>query len=82
MVVTTTFTIHYWLFTYSLFRYFWPKSVDLSFAIVDIETTGGYADGNGSNALFKSPYGIAIDAQENIYVSDYSDNRIRKITIK
>jgi len=42
----------------------------------------GYADGNGSNALFKSPYGIAIDAQENIYISDNSDNRIRKITIK
>jgi NHL repeat len=42
----------------------------------------GYADGRGSTALFKALEGIALDALGNIYVSDYWDNRIRKITIK
>ncbi len=45
-------------------------------------SASGYADGSGSTALFKGPHGIVVDAQENIYVSDYLDNRIRKISIK
>ncbi len=40
----------------------------------------GYADGKGSSAQFKTPIGIACDAQGNVYVGDEGDNRIRRIT--
>ena len=41
----------------------------------------GYANGNGTAAKFSYPYGITVDATDNVYVTDAEDNRIRKITI-
>lgn len=40
----------------------------------------GYADGNAAVATFKQPFGLAVDAADNIYVADTGNNRIRKIT--
>lgn len=36
-------------------------------------------DGSGTAASFNSPFGIAVDASGNLYVGDYSNNKIRKI---
>ncbi len=40
----------------------------------------GNDDGPGSQARFTAPYGVAVDAGGNVYVADYFNNLIRKIT--
>lgn len=42
-------------------------------------TDTGEVDGNGANARFYAPVGIALDQQRNIYVADQAANAIRKI---
>lgn len=43
-------------------------------------STNGYLDGVGTNAKFKGPVGIVVDASGNLYVTDYDDHKVRKIT--
>lgn len=43
---------------------------------------GGYADGNGNTALFDYPGWLCLDAQGNIYVADYGNSKIRKVSSK
>ncbi|MES2387139.1 MAG: T9SS type A sorting domain-containing protein [Bacteroidota bacterium] len=40
----------------------------------------GFADGTGTAARFDHPRGVAIDKNGVIIVSDYNNNRIRKVT--
>ena len=42
----------------------------------------GFSGDNGpaTNAQFNNPLAIAIDTNNNLYISDYSNNRIRKVT--
>ena len=40
----------------------------------------GHADGSGAEASFRYPAGIACDAAGNLYVTDYGNATIRKIT--
>ncbi len=42
--------------------------------------SAGSQDGAGSNAQFNLPQGIAIDSAANLYVTDTSNNTIRKLT--
>jgi len=45
-------------------------------------STEGYADGEGPQAKFRGPGGLGIDAQDNVYVADYADHRVRKISFQ
>lgn len=40
----------------------------------------GYFDGPGANAKFNQPEGISTDKDGNIYVADYANYKVRKIT--
>ncbi len=40
----------------------------------------GSADGTGAAASFNAPYNVSIDTADNVYVTDYAANTIRKIT--
>lgn len=43
-------------------------------------TTSGFADGVGAAARFKEPAGLAADDDGNLYVADYGNHAIRKVT--
>ena len=40
----------------------------------------GYADGSGAAASFEQPTGVAVDPSGNVFVADYENNTIRKIS--
>jgi len=40
----------------------------------------GYVDGTAGGARLAQPQGLAIDAHDNLYVADYGNHSIRKIT--
>lgn len=42
----------------------------------------GFADGDGSVAKFWNPYGIVCDNQDNLYITDKLNHRIRKLSLK
>jgi len=54
-----------------------PAGVVSTFAGTGAE---GSDNGNGDAATFNFPRGIAIDANDNLYITDVFNNKIRKIT--
>ena len=42
--------------------------------------TPGASDGAGTAASFNSPWGVAVDSNDNILVADRGNNKIRKVT--
>lgn len=42
--------------------------------------SGTFADGTGNAAAFRNPKGITVDTSGNVYVADYANDRIRKVT--
>jgi len=42
----------------------------------------GYQDGNPEDALFNNPRGVAIDQEGTIYIADYENNCIRKLSVE
>ncbi len=43
-------------------------------------TKGVYTDASSTNAGFNTPYGVTVDANGNLFVSDSLNRRIRKVT--
>jgi streptogramin lyase len=43
------------------------------------ELGAGFADGNGTYAIFNEPLGITIDSSNNLYIADSNNHKIRKI---
>ena len=56
-----------------------PNASPVTASIFAGSTTTSYLNGNGINARFKNPSGLAIDTAGNIYVADKGNNRIRLI---
>lgn len=44
--------------------------------------TAGWQDGGKEDALFKNPWGLAVGTDGTVYISDYGNARIRKLTIE
>jgi sugar lactone lactonase YvrE len=42
----------------------------------------GHQNGNGNDATFNNPWGVAVDSAFNVYVADTANNMIRKISPK
>jgi len=43
-------------------------------------SSSGFADGVGTDAQFRNPKGIVIDPSDNIYITDASNTKIRRIS--
>ena len=54
-----------------------PQGIVTTFAGTGAQ---GALDGQALSATFDVPLGIAIDSSDNLYVSDWNNNKIRKIT--
>lgn len=61
----------------SLVRKITPAGVVTTFAG---NGGSGLTDGTGTAASFSGPFGICIDASGNLFIGDYNNNAIRKIT--
>lgn len=63
----------------SLIRRISPTGVVTTLA--GVVGTHGSTDGEGTAASFWNPAGMAIDKTGNLYVADYSNNMVRKISL-
>lgn len=48
--------------------------------IAGLSGIAGTNDGPGVDARFNSPFGVAVDSHENLYVADFQNKTIRKLT--
>jgi hypothetical protein len=50
--------------------------------LVGIPTVGGFKDGKKEEALFNDPHGLVVDAEGVIYITEYTNCRVRRIAIE
>jgi len=62
-------------------RILFINTQNILYTLAGKANTTGYLDGSKTTALFSSPTSIAVDANKNIYVADYNNNRIRKLVM-
>lgn len=55
-------------------------SSGISTTIAGQPGVAGSVDGTGTNALFNQPSGIAVDTASNVYVTEFGNHTVRKIT--
>ncbi len=55
------------------------REISLS-GVVTILASTGSSGGNISTATFNNPIGIAVDSSGNVFIADFGNNLIRKIT--
>lgn len=48
--------------------------------VIGLSGTGD-KDGVGNDAKLKSPYGVVVDANNNLYISDYGNNKLKKVIL-
>jgi len=62
--------------------FLWSQSYEEKISVETYAGSGfeGFKDGNALEARFKSPNGLAVDGEGNVYVADSKNHRIRKIT--
>ena len=48
--------------------------------LVGAATESGFSDGRGPLARLHAPFGVAVDGGGNVYVADYANHAIRKVT--
>lgn len=57
------------------------RKIDTNWVVSTVAgSTRGFRDGVSTNAMFDLPWSLAIDGEDNLYVADFSNYRIRKIT--
>lgn len=58
------------------------RTIDTSGNVRTLAGTGtaGFRDGAGAQAQFNEPRGLAVDQADNVYVADFANSRVRKIT--
>jgi hypothetical protein len=56
-------------------------SSDTITTIAGTGTAGFSGDGGpATSAQLRSPYGVAVDGQENVYIAEYASHRVRKVS--
>ena len=45
-----------------------------------VDAVSGYSDGTGTEAYFSAPHSITIDSMGMLYVTEWTNQLIRKIT--
>lgn len=50
--------------------------------VVGVPGVAGWKDGGREDALFNEPRGVGVDHEGTVYIADYGNNRIRKLSIE